>query len=173
MRPDPAELTGVDELLQAAYGGRSRRREVALYLAVQPDGWFVISDGGQLIGAAGMIGYGSFCWLGLVAVHPDRQRQGLATRLSEYLLGWARERGCATIALDASDAGRPVYERLGFQVAGATVELELPGPLPAAAPQDPTPRDVPPLDAAKAGIRPAAEADGLLELDRRAFGGPR
>lgn len=180
MRPDPAELTAVDELLRAAYGGRSRRREVALYLAVQPDGWFVITDGGELIGAAGAIGYGSFCWLGLVATHPDRQRQGLATRLSEHLVGWARERGCATIALDASDAGRPVYERLGFQVAGATVELELPGPLPDAAPQDPptrdaTPREAATRDAADAGIRPAADtdADGLLALDRRAFGGPR
>ncbi|MBO0808237.1 MAG: GNAT family N-acetyltransferase, partial [Actinobacteria bacterium] len=168
MRPDPAELTEVDELLRAAYGGRSRRREVALYLSVQPDGWFVITDGGQLIGAAGTIGYGSFCWLGLVATRPDRQRQGLATRLSEHVMGWARERGCRTIALDASDAGRPVYERLGFQVVGATVELELPGPLQHRAPQD-----VPSRDAAEAGIRPAAEADGLLGLDRRAFGAPR
>ncbi|MDR0341722.1 MAG: hypothetical protein LBI49_01185, partial [Nocardiopsaceae bacterium] len=33
--------------------------------------------------------------------------------------------------------------------------------------------DAPPRDAANAGIRPAADADGLLELDRRAFGGPR
>ncbi|MBO0774088.1 MAG: GNAT family N-acetyltransferase, partial [Actinobacteria bacterium] len=176
MRPDPAELTEVDELLQAAYGGRSRRHEVALYLAVQPDGWFVITDGGQLIGAAGAIGYGSFCWLGLVATRPDRQRQGLATRLSEHLVGWARERDCATIALDASDAGRPVYERLGFQVVGATVELELPGPLPDPGPQDAAPRNPhrnPPRGAADPVIRPATDADDLLALDHRAFGGPR
>jgi GNAT superfamily N-acetyltransferase len=125
-----AELDRADRLLMTAYSGPSRRRELSRYLAVQPDGWFVIADGDHVTAIAGAIAYGSFCWLGLVATDPARSRQGLATTLSAHLAQWARERGCATVALDASDAGRPVYERLGFRALGHTVELALPSARP-------------------------------------------
>jgi GNAT superfamily N-acetyltransferase len=102
-----AELDRADRLLMTAYSGPSRRRELSRYLAVQPDGWFVIADGDHVTAIAGAIAYGSFCWLGLVATDPARSRQGLATTLSAHLAQWARERGCATVALDASMRAGP------------------------------------------------------------------
>ena len=123
MQRTDAELGRVDELLMLAYEAPSRRRELELYLSVQPDGWFVIEEGGEIVAAAGAIAYGGFCWIGLVATHPAAQGRGLATRLSRHLLEWATSRGIGTVALDASDVGRPVYERLGFRALGPTVEL--------------------------------------------------
>ena len=117
------ELRQVDQLLQIAYQSPTRERELALYPAAQPDGLFAVFDHGEPVAAAGAFAYGEFCWLGLVGTHPGYAGQGLATRLSEHILDWSREHGCVSVALDASDRGRPVYERLGFQAAGAAVEL--------------------------------------------------
>jgi hypothetical protein len=68
-----SELDRADRLLMTAYNGPSRRRELSRYLAVQPDGWFVIADGDDAAAIAGAIAYGSFCWLGLVATDAARQ----------------------------------------------------------------------------------------------------
>jgi GNAT superfamily N-acetyltransferase len=38
----------------------------------------------------------------------------VATALMEACLGWCRDRRVVRITLHASDAGRRVYERLGF-----------------------------------------------------------
>ena len=33
----------------------------------------------------------------------------------ECIIAWCREQGFATLYLHASDAGRPLYEQLGFE----------------------------------------------------------
>jgi GNAT superfamily N-acetyltransferase len=154
-----AELRQVDQLLQLAYQSPSRLRELALYRAAPPAGLFAIFEAGEAVAAAGIFGYGSFSWLGLVGAHPDYARQGLATRLSEYLLDWSREHGCGTVALDASDKGRPVYERLGFQPAGEAIEL-----VAAAGPG---------AVSAAASITGTGDLTGVLDFDRPLFGGDR
>ena len=62
-----SDLEQADRLLTTAYRPPSWRTEVEVYLEVQPDGWFVVDDGGQIVAMAGALVYGSFCWLGLVA----------------------------------------------------------------------------------------------------------
>jgi ribosomal protein S18 acetylase RimI-like enzyme len=57
-----------------------------------------------------------------VATVPWAQRQGHAQRLLRRALYEARERGCTTTSLQASQAGRPVYERVGYRTLG---DLEL------------------------------------------------
>ena len=54
------------------------------------------------------------CGVYFVATDPGYARRGLATRLLAAALIEARERGCATSTLQASQAGRPVYEALGY-----------------------------------------------------------
>ena len=58
----------------------------------------------------------------LVATHPNAQGQGLATALMKQALRDARARGCTTTTLEASPAGKPVYERMGYQALG-TLEM--------------------------------------------------
>ena len=40
--------------------------------------------------------------------------QGVAARMVELLIREARGRGVTEISLDATEPGRPLYERLGF-----------------------------------------------------------
>ena len=53
-----------------------------------------------------------------VATLPHAQRRGLAAAILRRLLLDARERGRQTASLQASQAGRPLYERLGFASVG-------------------------------------------------------
>lgn len=155
-----AEIEIVDGLLMRAYRFSSRRRDLEAYLAAQPDGWFVIVDRGEIVAVAGALAYGSFCWLGLVATDPVRQREGLASKLSARLVAWAHDKGCKTIALEASAAGRPLYERLGFRMVGETLELS-------------PPSDVAPRKPASAVRRCANRVEELVALDEQIFGGDR
>ena len=49
------------------------------------------------------------------------QRRGVALALMERLLSWLDKRGCPVALLDASDAGAPLYLRLGFVEEGETL----------------------------------------------------
>jgi GNAT superfamily N-acetyltransferase len=55
------------------------------------------------------------CGVYFVATDPAHQGRGLATRLMAAALTEARERGCTSSALQASAAGRPIYEALGYE----------------------------------------------------------
>ena len=46
---------------------------------------------------------------------PERRGQGLARRLMARMIAWSREEGYVALFLHASDAGRPLYEELGFK----------------------------------------------------------
>ena len=46
---------------------------------------------------------------------PSHRRRGLGRRVVEAILSWGRANGVTRYALHASDDGRPLYERYGFQ----------------------------------------------------------
>lgn len=50
-----------------------------------------------------------------IYTEPDYRRQGLARRMMETIQQWCAQRQIKTIALHASDFGRPLYEALGYQ----------------------------------------------------------
>ena len=56
---------------------------------------------------------------------PAWRRRGLATRLLDALAAEARKRHCQALFLNASAAGRPVYERYGFRADDGEMVLEL------------------------------------------------
>jgi GNAT superfamily N-acetyltransferase len=60
--------------------------------------------------AQGMLG-----WIGLVLVDPAFRRRGLGVRIVRAVLDLADRLDVAVLGLDASDQGRPIYERLGFE----------------------------------------------------------
>jgi len=53
------------------------------------------------------------------------RRMGLATLLTEHCLAVCRERGVQVVALNASELGRAVYEKLGFESSGTEMRLSL------------------------------------------------
>lgn len=58
-----------------------------------------------------------------VYVEPGHRRRGIARALLETMIAWCRENDFASVGLHASDAGRPLYEQLGFT---PTTEMRLP-----------------------------------------------
>jgi GNAT superfamily N-acetyltransferase len=52
-----------------------------------------------------------------VYTEPAHRRRGLARLLMDTIHIWCREAGVTSMALNASDDGRPLYEALGYQVA--------------------------------------------------------
>jgi aminoglycoside 6'-N-acetyltransferase I len=59
-----------------------------------------------------------------VFVEPQWRRRRVARRLMERGLQWLKERGCVMARLRTSEAGRGLYESLGFAT-GSEMELDL------------------------------------------------
>lgn len=52
----------------------------------------------------------------LLYVHPEAQRQGVASALFDATLSWAISRGIRQLRADVSITARPFFERSGFRV---------------------------------------------------------
>ncbi|MDW5597429.1 GNAT family N-acetyltransferase [Conexibacter stalactiti] len=61
---------------------------------------------------------GDDCGLSWLGVAPVARRKGVATALLTTALHDARERGCITATLQASEQGEPLYRALGFTTVG-------------------------------------------------------
>ncbi len=74
---EDTDLAAADTILKLAFRSSvSRLDDLRFYRQIQPDGWFVASQEGRLFGTVGATNYGTFAHVGLMAVHPDAQRQG-------------------------------------------------------------------------------------------------
>jgi GNAT superfamily N-acetyltransferase len=62
-----------------------------------------------------------------IYTEPQYRGRGLARRLLHTIIDWTRQQGFTTVFLHASDAGRPLYESLGF-VANNEMKLQLNSP---------------------------------------------
>jgi ribosomal protein S18 acetylase RimI-like enzyme len=172
-----ATLDAADAVLVAAYGGTSRRARLANYLRLQPGGWVLAEFDGAVAGVAGATNYGPFAYIGLVGVSPAYQRRGVALAMMHYLLGWLAANGNPPVMLDASPAGAPLYEKLGFADDDHTVSFvrDKPAPLPPHAPavRRLAPEDLPAVAAFDAPIfgadRSAVLKLLLNEIPQRAF----
>jgi len=49
-----------------------------------------------------------------VYIEPTWRRRGIAEAMMREILAWAPAHGIVRVSLHASDAGRPLYERMGF-----------------------------------------------------------
>jgi ribosomal protein S18 acetylase RimI-like enzyme len=54
-------------------------------------------------------------WLGAIIVSAESRGRGFGRAVTEELCRRLRAAGCATLSLEATDAGRPMYERMGFR----------------------------------------------------------
>jgi predicted N-acetyltransferase YhbS len=119
------DLEATDAVVMAAYNVRQSRMEALCHhLAFQPDGSFVAKYESAVVGFGAVVDYGLFAYVGLMSVAPSMQKRGIGALMLERLLACLDERGCATVLLDASSAGRSLYERYGFVEDDTTVVLK-------------------------------------------------
>ena len=89
-------------------------------------GWMVTTESGEVIAGAGLwlmewpptvIEPGALrAYMLNVYTHPPYRKQGLAHRLTQTIIDWCKANNYRLLVLHASDAGRPVYESLGFKL---------------------------------------------------------
>jgi GNAT superfamily N-acetyltransferase len=122
-RLTPEDVLPAARLTSVAFGGGPREGRIRRYLTLEPEGWFTVEEAGALLAVGGVVRFGPLAWLGLMAVEPGRQREGLGRTIAEAAIGWARSQGCTTVLLIATAAGIPLYRRLGFVDDGDSSEL--------------------------------------------------
>jgi GNAT superfamily N-acetyltransferase len=129
-------------------------------------GCFAARDGDRLVGTVTTTSYGtSLGWIGMMIVHPDFRHRRFGAALMRAALDHLRGRGITSIGLDATPAGRPLYESLGF---GAVAELERwqgpaePNGVPAVAAVPDAHAAVTKLDAAAYRVNRSALLDRLI-----------
>lgn len=109
----PADLDFARKLSQLA-GWNQTQTDWRRLLEMAPRDCFLATTSGCPAGTATTTDFsGDIAWIGMVLVHPEFRRQGLATCLmKECLDRLGRQVRC--IKLDATPVGMEVYGRLGF-----------------------------------------------------------
>lgn len=145
--------------LSTAEGWNQTEADWKRLIRLEPSGCWAAREEGRLIGTVTTaIHARSVAWIGMMIVDRDHRRRGVGAALMERAMSHAREIGVATIKLDATPAGRPLYESLGFI---AEVDLERwQGVVVSTA-------------GVESRALPAESWDELHVLDRRAFGADR
>jgi GNAT superfamily N-acetyltransferase len=196
------DLAAVEELRRLA-GWNQTPEDWRRLLELEPRGCFLAELEGELAGTVTTTAYGqAIAWIGMMLVHPKHRRQGIATRLMGQAVEYLRGRAVRCIRLDATPAGYPLYEKLGFvpewtltrclrpwvndagmpvasveaqvsSVEGRDLNLNLNPNLTQSPPQaEPHPSSPP---AAPSSTRELADADwdGVEQIDGAAFGARR
>ena len=121
---------------------------------------FVAEERGAVVGTGVATANGRVGWVGTIFVEPDRRGAGLGRALTGTVVDDLEARGCRTLVLIATAAGRPIYERLGFEVLEEQVHFAI-GGLPQGA------------DPAEVVAYEPRHHDAILALDAAATGEDR
>lgn len=153
---DPSELPEVIALLERA-GLPGAVAGVARYLRWQPDGAWRVRIDGALAGTVTLLRYGHVGFVGCMAVDDAHRSRGVGRRLLEHAHAAGRRAGITTFLLEATAAGRPLYDKLGYVDEYETWNVARPG----------TAADPSALDDL------SADRGEILALDQRATGSSR
>jgi GNAT superfamily N-acetyltransferase len=124
IEPGPIDTATCAELndLAYGYGPDGFRAGLAGETALR---WYGAFEGGQPVGCLATIEVGEDCCVTGVATPPEQRGRGIASWLLARALAEAREQGLTTASLQATKAGAPLYERLGFRDFGYIEMWEL------------------------------------------------
>lgn len=110
----PATVEELARINDAAYPWRDGSLERAILGSAYDDGEFRLYITGESA-VLGINDCGGDAGVFFVATLPEARGRGLAGSLLAAALVEARDRGCDISTLQATKAGAPVYERLGYQ----------------------------------------------------------
>jgi GNAT superfamily N-acetyltransferase len=81
----------------------------------------------EIVGTGVATVNGPVAWIGTIWVRRTHRRRGLGSALTIAVSDAAAAAGARTLVLTATDRGRPLYERLGFEVQTWYRTMEAPG----------------------------------------------
>jgi GNAT superfamily N-acetyltransferase len=85
------------------------------FMDMEPEGCFVAELDGSPVGTTATCVFGrDVAWIAMVLVDSNVRGRGIGTKLLSYALDYLKSRRIETVRLDATPAGRPIYEKLGF-----------------------------------------------------------
>lgn len=95
---------------------------------------YLVYDGDRFVGTGGISFYrvmptfhnpsGQKAYIMNMYTSPDYRKRGIASKTLDLLVSQAKDRGITHITLEATQMGRPLYEKYGF--VGMKDEMELP-----------------------------------------------
>lgn len=128
LRPmTPADIEPATEAILADDWGD--RRAWFEFATSHPECRIFVAEGadGAILGTGVATINGAVAWIGTIWVASSARGQGIGRALTEAPIDAAESAGCRTLVLVATDAGRPLYERLGFRVQTWYRTMEAPG----------------------------------------------
>jgi GNAT superfamily N-acetyltransferase len=98
-------------------GWNQTHEDWSMLIQLSPNGCLGIDVNGVLVSTGTLFCYGRrLAWVGMVLTKIAFRGRGFARRILTHALNLADELGVETVKLDATDQGRPLYEKLGFCV---------------------------------------------------------
>ncbi len=131
----------------------------SLLLRFSPAGCFVAESNGRVVGSVTTIQYEKkIAWIGMLIVHPENRGRGIGSQLLTRAIEFLRAEKIASIKLDATPQGEPLYAKMGFRK-----EFEITRWYRA---------EVSPSNHKYREVRPAKPGDlpKIAELDQESFG---
>ena len=117
----------MSEVAEQSYAYYKRALKTGEHIA------YLVYDHEKFIGAGGVSFYqvmptyhnssGKKAYIMNMYTSPEYRRKGIAYRTLDLLVGNAKEQGVSQIALEATDMGRPLYEKYGFVKMNDEMEL--------------------------------------------------
>jgi GNAT superfamily N-acetyltransferase len=113
---DPTDLATVGRVNDVAYGNYDGRLERTLQPL--PNGvlhGYKADHDGRPASVALALHHADDCGISFVATVPKARRKGLATKVMRQALQDAKDNGCTTTTLQATDVGERLYTALGYR----------------------------------------------------------
>jgi predicted N-acetyltransferase YhbS len=109
----PRDLDAIFALKEQA-GWNQTRGDLVRFQRLAPEGGLVAECDGASSGAVMVFEFGPVAWIAMMLVEKTLRGRGIGRALMEHALTFAESRGAASIRLDATPLGQPLYEKLGF-----------------------------------------------------------
>ncbi|MCA0457568.1 MAG: GNAT family N-acetyltransferase [Chloroflexi bacterium] len=109
----PDDIPAVVRLMEKI-GWNHPVEQTKQYIGWGGSGSFCLAFADEIVATAIALKYNQrLAWVGLVISDPDYQRRGFARRLMNHVMSYLE--GVESVMLDASVAGFPIYDKMGFQ----------------------------------------------------------
>lgn len=129
-------LRAANRLADDADMGEVKKQSYKYYEKALSEGshiGYLVFDGEHFIGAGGVSFFqvmptyhnptGNKAYIMNMYTHPEYRRKGIAYKTLDLLVQAAKERGITAISLEATEMGRPLYEKYGFVAMNDEMEL--------------------------------------------------